>query len=180
MRVGYRMKNVQREILHHMAYSTLSPKISRFAIIISYYLDSRLKQKRSCSRALKCFIMHAKYWCNRPIRSWDIVFTRIWPFLVIFGNFQKMKKNSTRVKLTYLESRLPWKNKKMGGRKNFVNFENLWKMSEKGLPPITSPVSRLKMGFLRISFPFLRKMWWVERWSSISFQRMQSWVMALV
>ena len=26
-------------------------------------------------------------------------------------------------------------------------------MSEKGLPPITSPVSRLKMGFLRISFP---------------------------
>ena len=43
-RVGDIMKNNQRENLHKMTYSTQNPKILRFAIIISYYLDSRWKQ----------------------------------------------------------------------------------------------------------------------------------------
>ena len=43
-RVDHIMKNDQRKILHQMAYSTKNSKISRFAIIILYYLDCSWKQ----------------------------------------------------------------------------------------------------------------------------------------
>ena len=41
---GHIKKNDHREIIHQMAYSTENPKISRFAIINSYYLDTRWEQ----------------------------------------------------------------------------------------------------------------------------------------
>ena len=95
-RVGHMMKNYQRKILHQMAYSTQSSKISRFAIIILYYLDSRWKQIQGHSPVSRDTLLCVQSLVPISQSGLELKPEQI---LTFFGHFKALSKKMKKIRV---------------------------------------------------------------------------------